>query len=38
MPTTWTQKSEARRSREADMLSDLENMDGMLENAHFERD
>ena len=32
MPSTRRQKAKARKSREMDMLSDLENMDVMLEN------
>ena len=38
MPTTRKQKTTARRSREADMLSDLENMDVMPGNDHVERE
>ena len=30
MPTTREQKSKVRNSREADMLSDIENMDKLL--------
>ena len=32
------QKREVRKSREADMLSDIENMDILLGTNHFERD
>ena len=38
MPTTRKQQSKARRSVEADMLSDLENRDVMLGSSHIERD
>ena len=38
MPTTGKQKSKARKSREAHMLSDIENMDQMLGTNHFERE
>ena len=36
--TTRKQKSKARKSREADMLSDIENIDIMLGSNHFERE
>ena len=36
MLTTKKQKSKARKSREADMLSDIENMDIMLCTNDFE--
>ena len=32
MPSTRRQKAKARKSREMDMLSDIENMDVMLRN------
>ena len=38
MPTTRKQKSKARKSREAEMLCDLEKRDLMLGNNHFERE
>ena len=38
MPTIRKQKNRARKSREADMLSDIENLDIMLGSNHFERD
>ena len=38
MPTTRNQKREVRESRDADMLSSIENMDIMLGTNHFERD
>ena len=38
MPTTWKHKSKSRKSREAEMLSDLEKMDIMLGSDHFERE
>ena len=38
MPTTRKQKSKVRKSREADMLSDRENIDIMLDTNHFERE
>ena len=38
MPTTRKQQSRARKSREADMLSDIENMDVLLDTNHFERE
>ena len=34
MPSTRRQKAKARKSREMDMLSDIENMDVMLGNAN----
>ena len=37
MLTTRKHKSQTRKSREAEMLSDLENMDIMLGSNHFER-
>ena len=37
MPTTRKQKSKARKSREADILSHIENIDIMLGSNHFER-
>ena len=36
--TTRKQKSKARKSKDAEMLSDLENIDIMLGSNHFERD
>ena len=36
MPTTRKQKSRARKSREADKLSDIENLDIMLGSNHLE--
>ena len=36
MSTTEKQKK-ARKSREQDMLSDIENLDIMIEGNHFER-
>ena len=38
MPTTRKQKSKVRKSKEADMLSDSENMDIMLGTNLFERE
>ena len=38
MPTTRKQKSKAKKSREADKLPDLENMDIMLGSNHFGRE
>ena len=38
MPTTRKQKSKARKSREADMLSDIENLDLMFGSNHLERE
>ena len=38
MPFTYKQKSKARKSSEAEMLSDFENMDIMLGSNHFERE
>ena len=38
LPTTGKQKRKARKSREAEMLSDLENMDIPLGSNHFQRD
>ena len=39
MPTLQgSKKSQARKSRETDMLSDIENMDIMLGSNHFERE
>ena len=38
MPVIRKQKSKARRSRKADMISDLENMDVMIRSGHFERE
>ena len=38
MPTTRKQESNARKSRETDMLSDTENMKIMLGSNHFERE
>ena len=35
MPSTRRQKTKARKSREADLLSDIENMDVMLGSPHF---
>ena len=35
MPTTRKQKSKARNSREADMLSDIQNIDIMLGSNHL---
>ena len=37
MPTKRKQKNRARKSREADMSSDIENLDIMLDSNHFER-
>ena len=37
MPTTRKQKSKARKSREADILSDIENLEKMLGSNHLER-
>ena len=37
MPTTRKRKSKTRKSREAERLSDLENMDIMLGSNHLER-
>ena len=34
MPSTRRQKAKARKSREMDMLSDIENMDVMLGNGN----
>ena len=38
MPTTRKQKNKARKTKEADMLTDLENMDITLGSNHFERE
>ena len=38
MPTTRKQKSKARRSRGAEMVCDIENIDIMLGTNHFERE
>ena len=38
MPTTRKQKSNARKSREAELLSDLEIMDIVLGSNHIERE
>ena len=38
MPTTRKQKTRARKSREADMLSDSENLDIMLSSNRLERE
>ena len=38
MPTTRKQKSRARKSREADMPSDIENLDIMLGSNRLERE
>ena len=38
MSTTGKGKSKARESREADMLSNIENMDIMLGSNHFEKE
>ena len=38
MPTTRKQMSKARKSREANMLSDIENLDIMLGSNHLERE
>ena len=38
MPITRKQKSKVRKSREADILSDIENMDILLGFNHFERE
>ena len=38
MPTTRNQKSKARKSREAEKLSDSENIDTMFGGKHFERE
>ena len=38
MSTTRKQKIKARKSIEADMLSDIENMDIMPGSNHFERE
>ena len=35
MPSTRRQKTKARKSREADLMSDIENMDIMLGSPHF---
>ena len=35
IPSTRRQKTKARKSREADLLSDIENMDVMLGSTHF---
>ena len=35
MPSTRRQKTKARKSRDADLLSDIENMDVMLGSPHF---
>ena len=37
MPTTRKQKSKAWKSRETDMLSNIENMDLKLGSNHFKR-
>ena len=36
MPVTRKQKRKARRSREADMIPDLESMDVMIGSCHYE--
>ena len=38
MPTTKKQKSKARKSKEADVLSDIENLDIMFGSNHLERE
>ena len=38
MPTTRKQKIKARKSREGEMLSDVENINIMLGSKHFERE
>ena len=38
MPITSKQKSKARKLREADLLSDIENVDILLRSNHFERE
>ena len=38
MSTTRKQKNKARKSRDADMLSDIDNMDVMLRSNHFEQE
>ena len=38
MPTTRKQKKAARKSRGIEMLSDIENLDIMFEENHFNRD
>ena len=38
MPTTRKQKKARRKSREVDLLSDIENLDVMFGGNHFERD
>ena len=38
MPTTRKRRIRARKSREADMLSDIENLDIMLGSNHLERE
>ena len=38
MPVTRKEKSKARRSREAEMISDLENMDVMIGSGHSGRE
>ena len=38
MPTTREPRSKDRKSRKADNLSDMENMDKMLDSNHFERE
>ena len=37
MRVTRKQKNKARSSREADMISDLKNMDVMIRSSHYER-
>ena len=36
MPVTWNKVSEAKKSKEADMISDSENLDVMVVSDHFE--
>ena len=38
MPNTRKQKSKTKKAREAEMLSDIENMDKVLGSNHFERE
>ena len=38
MPTTWKQRKEARNSKDADMLSDIKNLDIMLGGNRLERE
>ena len=36
MPVTWNKVSKAQKSKEADMISDSENLDVMVVSNHFE--